>query len=96
MASLPELLAQKAALDEQITRLKREERSKAVEEARALVEAYELSADEIFGAGSSRKPRAKKESVAAKYRNPATGETWSGRGRSPKWLAGHDKATFAL
>ena len=25
--------------------------------------------------------------VAAKYRNPAGGETWSGRGRMPKWLA---------
>jgi len=25
--------------------------------------------------------------VAAKYRNPATGESWSGRGRAPRWLA---------
>lgn len=25
--------------------------------------------------------------VAAKYRNAATGEAWSGRGRVPKWLA---------
>ena len=24
--------------------------------------------------------------VAAKYRNKATGETWSGRGLQPKWL----------
>jgi DNA-binding protein H-NS len=95
MASLPELLAQKAALDEQIARLKREERSKAVEEVRALVEAYEISADEIF-ATNARKPRSAKASVAAKYRNPATGETWSGRGRSPKWLEGKDKAAYAV
>ena len=26
------------------------------------------------------------EPVAAKYRNKATGETWSGRGLQPKWL----------
>lgn len=95
MASLPELLAQKAALDEQIARLKREERSKAVEEVRALVEAYEISANEIFSAGA-RKPRAAKASVAAKYRNSETGETWSGRGRSPKWLEGKDKAAYAV
>lgn len=25
--------------------------------------------------------------VAPKYRNPATGETWSGRGRMASWLA---------
>jgi len=24
---------------------------------------------------------------AVKYRNPDTGETWSGRGRMPKWMA---------
>jgi hypothetical protein len=23
-----------------------------------------------------------------KFRNPATGETWSGRGRAPRWLDG--------
>jgi DNA-binding protein H-NS len=95
MASLPELLAQKAALDEQIARLKREERSKAVEEVRALVEAYEISANEIFSSGA-RKPRTAKASVAAKYRNTETGETWSGRGRSPKWLEGKDKAAYAV
>ena len=95
MASLPELLAQKAALDEQISRLKREERSKAVEEVRALVEAYEISANEIFST-VSRKPRAAKAPVAAKYRNTETGETWSGRGRSPKWLEGKDKAAYAV
>jgi DNA-binding protein H-NS len=30
------------------------------------------------------KPR---KPVAAKYRNVATGDAWSGRGRAPKWLA---------
>jgi len=34
---------------------------------------------------ATRKPRP--QIVAAKYRNPAGGETWSGRGRMPKWLA---------
>jgi DNA-binding protein H-NS len=24
--------------------------------------------------------------VAAKYRHPRTGETWTGRGKMPKWL----------
>ena len=28
-----------------------------------------------------------RQPVAAKYRNAATGEAWSGRGRVPKWLA---------
>lgn len=38
--------------------------------------------------------------VAAKYRGP-NGETWSGRGLTPKWLAaliaqGHSKESFAV
>ncbi len=33
------------------------------------------------------KPR---KPVAAKYRNAATGEVWSGRGKAPKWLAAQE------
>ncbi len=44
------------------------------------------------------KPR---KPVAAKYRNAATGETWSGRGKAPKWLvameaAGRKREEFAV
>ena len=39
--------------------------------------------------------------VAAKYRNSATGESWSGRGPVPKWLAeelakGRSKEAFLI
>lgn len=33
------------------------------------------------------KQGAAKKPVAPKYRNAKTGETWSGRGRTPHWLA---------
>lgn len=33
---------------------------------------------------------------AAKYKNPETGETWTGRGRSPRWLDGKNKADFLI
>jgi DNA-binding protein H-NS len=44
------------------------------------------------------KPR---KPVAAKYRNTATGETWSGRGKAPKWLVameagGRKREEFAV
>ena len=47
---------------------------------------------EIGGDGSPRASRAKGSKVAAKYRNPATGETWSGRGGVAGWLAAELKA----
>jgi DNA-binding protein H-NS len=28
--------------------------------------------------------------VAPKFKDPKTGETWSGRGRTPRWLAAHE------
>jgi DNA-binding protein H-NS len=38
------------------------------------------------------KPAKARKPVAAKYRNSETGETWSGRGKSPKWLAALEAA----
>ncbi|WP_317735685.1 H-NS histone family protein [Burkholderia pseudomallei] len=31
-----------------------------------------------------------------KYWNPKTGQTWSGNGRPPRWLAGEDRERFRL
>ena len=53
-------------------------------------------------AGKRAKPGANAgKKVPPKYRNPATGDTWSGRGLKPKWLtaalnAGRSLSDFAL
>ncbi|MDA9547900.1 histidinol phosphate phosphatase [Bradyrhizobium sp. CCBAU 45321] len=38
------------------------------------------------GGSSTGKPRRKYPRVLPKYRNPQTAETWSGRGKRPRWL----------
>jgi DNA-binding protein H-NS len=68
-----------------------------VEEFRAKAAEMGLLLDELLRSPSSagrpaaKARQAKKSAPAAspavKYRNPDTGETWSGRGRMPKWLA---------
>ncbi|MBT2745030.1 MULTISPECIES: H-NS histone family protein [unclassified Lysobacter] len=41
-------------------------------------------------AAATRKARKPLGKVAPKYRNPAnTGETWTGRGKQPRWLAAY-------
>lgn len=40
--------------------------------------------------------RSKGEKVAPKYRNPETGDTWTGRGREPGWIKGKNRDEFAL
>jgi DNA-binding protein H-NS len=87
MATLQELLAQKAAIEKQIIETQRQERTDAIARVRALMAEYGLSAADIVGktaAPPARKQEGRK--VEPKYRNPDTGETWSGRGLQPKWL----------
>ena len=66
----------------------------------ALMKKLGISIEDLKGAEpvkpakAGRKPSAKKtpragnrSKVAAKYRHPETGATWTGRGLPPKWLA---------
>jgi len=102
MATLTELLAQKAELEKKIIETQREEKTQAIAQVKSLMLQYGLSLADLGtrvptptrGAATGRK-------VAAKYRDPATGDTWSGRGLQPKWLkaalaAGRSIADFAL
>lgn len=84
MTSLQELMAQRAALDQQIEETKNRDRSAAIAKVRSLMAEYGLSVADLGGRSKTvSKPTGK---VPAKYRNSATGETWSGRGLQPKWL----------
>lgn len=84
--SIAELLAQKAAIEKQIADAQRGARNEAVAQVRALMAQYGLSLADI-GSKAAASPRtAAAKKVAAKYRNPATGDTWSGRGLQPNWL----------
>ncbi|NHC08359.1 H-NS histone family protein [Azonexus fungiphilus] len=91
MATLAELKAQKDALEAQIAEAIKTERKDAIAQVRELIAAFELTEKEVFA-----KKRGAKSTVAAKYKNPQTGETWTGRGRTPKWLAGKNKEDFAI
>ncbi|KVK75923.1 hypothetical protein WS90_25065 [Burkholderia cepacia] len=63
---------------------------RAVEEIRLTVAAYKIAETDIFPPRVSRRRGSTRSMprsiVAPKYRNPATGATWAGRGRRPHWL----------
>lgn len=103
MATLNELLAQKAALERQIIDAQREERASAIAQVKTLMSQYGLTLADLGTRSPAAAPRTASngKKVAAKYRNPATGDTWSGRGLQPKWLtaalaAGRSLSDFAL
>lgn len=92
MSSLAELIAQKAALEKRIAEAQDHERAAALAQIKHLMTQHGLSpADLGIKGGAAGPARAKAgprkgSKVPAKYRDPATGNTWSGRGLQPKWL----------
>ncbi len=45
---------------------------------------------------SSKRKRKTGTPAAPKFQNPQTGDTWTGRGRAPKWIEGKDRTKFAI
>jgi DNA-binding protein H-NS len=112
MATYQELIAQKAALDKQQADLEKQiadtlraERSSVISQIKGLMAEHGVTLADISGKpGKAPKNPAEPgttRKVAAKYRDPSTGDTWSGRGLKPKWLsaaleAGRTLDEFAL
>jgi DNA-binding protein H-NS len=89
MASrLSDLLAKKAELEQQIIELQREERASAIAQVKALMAQHGLTLADLSARSTPApvKGKAGGGKVPPKYRDPASGQTWSGRGLHPKWL----------
>lgn len=86
MATLSELLAQRESLDREIELAKKRGRADAIAQVRALMAEHGLTgADLGFGGKAGTRGGAGRK-APVKYRDAATGDTWSGRGLQPKWL----------
>lgn len=104
MNNLIDIQNQIAILQKQAEEIKAQQFSKTVEEIKAKMAAFGITlADLDAGRGRSRKVSMGTKSAnpaPAKYRGP-NGETWSGRGLMPRWLAaqvadGKSKELFAV
>lgn len=97
MSNYKALLARKAELDRLIEETRKAEQSGAIAEARALIAEFELTSEDVFGGTKKARTSATKGTkVEAKYRDPATGATWTGRGRAPAWIADKDRSAFKI
>lgn len=104
MATLETIQARIAKLQAQAASIAAKQSSGVLEKIRDLMEKHGLTIADIeahFGKKRGRKPgihSADVQSVvAAKYRDPKTGATWSGRGRAPAWIAAaKDRTKFEI
>lgn len=95
MASYKELVAQREKIEKQIEEARAREVAQVIAEVKQKIQEYELTAKDLGLAVVDGRRRAVRAPLAAKYMNPATGETWSGRGRAPKWI-GKSKEKFLI
>ncbi len=95
MTTLQELIAQKDALVRQqqeiaksIAEFQSAQRSSVINEIKTLMAQHGINAADLTATGRKATSSVEKEpsKVAAKYRDPATGSTWTGRGLKPRWL----------
>ena len=86
MASLQDLLSQREALEKQINLTRKQERADAIAKVQSLMAEHGLSVSDLTTKRAAKAGSGKGTKVAAKYRNAATGDSWSGRGLQPKWL----------
>jgi DNA-binding protein H-NS len=93
MTDYPTLLARKAELEALIATAQAERKAEGIAQARELIGEYGLTAADIFPAPGK---KAKGTVGAPKYRDPATGATWTGRGKPPNWINGKDRAQLMI
>ena len=79
MQQLQEISKQREAIEAQISGLRQE----AIAEVQKLITTFGLQASCFRFPADASHDRSK---VKAKYRDPATGKTWTGRGREPAWM----------
>ncbi len=82
--ALKELIDLELKVKKAIVSARERERSEIKSKVEAMIEKSGFSIDEIFSRGRG---AMKGRTVAPKYANPENkSETWTGRGRKPKWL----------
>ena len=92
MSSYRDVKAQIAKLEKQAADLFKKEVAEVVAKIKGLMQEYGLSTSDLDLKGKSAKTqRAKKANFkpagVPKYRDPATGKTWTGHGKAPAFIA---------
>lgn len=95
MKTYKELQAEIENLQKQAEQARQLELAEAIADIRSKMQEYGITGADL-STGLKKQSTKTPTTVKPKYRNPATGETWSGRGKPPKWIAGKGKEQFLI
>ena len=95
MTSYAEYVEQIAKLQSLAEAARKDELSGAIKTIKDLMQLHGITVEDL-SSGTRAKPEKVKSTVAPQFKNPETGETWTGRGRAPRWLDGKDREQFRI
>jgi len=96
MSTYKELQSQIEKLQKEAEHARKNELANAISDIHNKMRDFGITPEDLGIVGKKKAGKTVRKPVAPKYRNTATGETWSGRGKPPKWLAGRDKLQFLI
>jgi DNA-binding protein H-NS len=97
MKTYKELQAEIKNLQMRAEKARRAEVASVIADIKEKMREYGITEADLSGKSASKKqPKKTGAVVKPKYRNVATGETWTGRGKPPKWIAGQDRNQYLI
>lgn len=90
MNTYSELQAKKAELDKRIAEVFLIEKAEAFTQIKSLIDTFGFTLQEVFPLPQNHKK------APAKFYDPSSGKSWSGRGKVPRWMEGKDRRQFEI
>lgn len=94
--SVEELQAEREKLDAEIKAKLDAQKASVIAQIKTVVETYSIPVDELVEALGGLKSKRKGIKTKQKFRDPASGATWSGRGKEPAWIKGQNRDDFLI
>ena len=86
--NLAELKGLQHDIEREIKSRQHQDLQKAREQILAIAQEAGVSVEELLAAGGKKSKTGKGQKVQARFQNPRdNSQTWTGRGRQPKWIA---------
>ncbi|WP_080427979.1 H-NS histone family protein [Burkholderia ubonensis] len=97
MTTYLDLKAKIRTLQVQAELARKNEVQRVIEEIQKVIAEFDLKPEDLFADIQRKTRRVRRRAPAlVKYRDPASGAVWSGRGREPRWIAGQDRENFLI
>ena len=94
--SVEELQAEREKLDAEIKAKQDAQKASVIAQIKTVVDTYSIPVDELVEALGGLKSKRKGIKAKQKFRDPASGATWSGRGKEPAWIKGQNRDDFLI